>query len=260
MPQSPKNSAVAAALQAALVSAGCTLAVDGIVGPATRHAVAAVDPARQAREWQEWLAQWVCAPLRVDGVWGPRSQYAWDALIGLLNPLVWGCAPAWVGGRASHYGGPDDPNDRYLGQAYLPDPREIVPSSGGVPVSPATYYQQVPAWVREVLDPAMGSAREWPQTTDDLGRRRAAGVSYYVRGLYCALRITSPLTRLARQGRVYADVISVREPSRVVSCRVIDYGPHPRVWASIDLSPYVYRELGLEWGRDRVIWRVRVSD
>lgn len=253
MPQEIFPEAVLRSLQSAL----CVVS-DGVNLAQVRDAAQLKNPEENPRFWQSFLSDNVGAPLVVDGIWGPRSRFAWQAMLSLLDVRIWGHVPAWVGGRASYYGGPDDPNDRYLGQAYLPDPREIEPETRGLPVSPAEYYRLVPAWVHEVLSPEMENAHIWPSTTDETGKKRLAGVSYFLRGLYCALRITSPLNRFARSGKLWVTVISAREPERSVSCRVIDYGPHPRVWASIDLSPALYRELNLDWGRDRVLWKIEI--
>lgn len=261
MPTSPNIRTVAFALQGLLAQYVVPVAMDGVVGPETRRATeAAVALARTdvgvLRALQEFLQDYLCADTRPDGILGPKTSFAAEALLRLLSRGIWGGCPAWIGGFASHYGGPHDPNDRYLDQAYLPSPAFIDPSSGGRRVSPQRYFALAPEWVREVLDPKMADFSDWPTVQDEGGRSRPAGVSYFLRGHYVALRLNGRLAKKAKDGKVSVRI--TRDGRTTFIAPVIDYGPHPRMWASIDLSPKLYEALNnppCNW-QLRVMWQI----
>jgi len=109
---------------------------------------------------QALMVEYFKAPLAIDGILGPRTYYAVMCVWDLLQTTRAG-APMFVGGIATHFGGPDDAWDRYNGQAFFP------PAKSGEP--PREYYHRVPGWVREYLHPDMGCLSRWPQTTDEKG-------------------------------------------------------------------------------------------
>ena len=191
-------------------------------------------PKELAAAIQAFLAEYLKAPLAVDGIIGPRTRYALVCAWDVLQPDRIG-APMFVGGVATHFGGPDDAWDRCNGQAFFP------PAKPGEP--PREYYhRRAPDWVREYLHPDMGCLSRWPQTTDEKGVTRPAGVSYFLQGDYAALRIepNSALAASAREGRVFVEVVNAKDPSKAAVARVTDYGPAVRVSATIDLSPAVH--------------------
>lgn len=227
---------------------------------------------------QLYLNTQFSAGLTPDGLIGPRTETALRAAASLVRRGVVGSIPT-VWGRASHYGGPDDPGDYYEGQAFFPpaDPD----GSGPRPAmySPSQYYRDVvPIPLQAYLRAEMATADKWPVL-----KGRPVGVSYYLNPAtyYCAARISGPLREraLSPQGlhlTVYNPAIMEDGQVRQVRVRVIDWGPTAtwtqRLWEAagkpagvkvgdpwtfvIDLSPGAYAALGLTWGRDRVWWEV----
>ena len=246
MPKTPDLKSLAVALQAFLNNNIAPVQIDGIIGKQTREASSeAVSLAKADRTllllFQGFLQKYFCADTVPDGIFGPKTGFAADAFLSLLSPGIWGGCPAWIGGLASHYGGPHDPNDRYLDQAYLPSPRFIDPESKGRRVSPQRYFMLAPDWVRSMLNPAMADYREWPMTKNEKGQSCSAGLSYFLSGHYVALRLNGRLAKKAKEGKVRVKV--TRDGKNIFVAPVIDYGPHPKMWASIDLSPELYRTL-----------------
>jgi hypothetical protein len=216
------------------------------------------------------------AGLIEDGIPGPRTETAMRAAVSFVKRGVAGLIPhEW--GRASHYGGPDDPGDYYEGQSFFPiaDPD----GSGPRPAmySPSKYYNEiVPVSLQAYLNPAMATTQTWPVV-----RGKAVGVSYYLdpRTYYAAARVNGALAARAREGaglqlRIYNPAIIDGGEVRQVTVRVIDWGPTAVYTAAlakaagrpelvgtpwpfkIDLSPGAYAALGLRHGADRVWWEV----
>lgn len=227
---------------------------------------------------QQFLNSTFNAGLVEDGIPGPRTETAIHAAASFIKRGIIGCIPSeW--GRASKFGGKDDPGDYYEGQAFFPvaDPD----GSGPRPAmySPAKYYNEIiPADLRPYLRPEMATADKWP-----IINGKAVGVSYFLDPdtFYAAARLTGEMAARARRGEpVYLEIYNpaILEGGRVrsVRVRVIDWGPTERYTAAlakaagnpdlvgkpwpfkIDLSPGAYEALGLQWGggRDRVWWEV----
>ena len=218
------------------------------------------------------------AGLVVDGLIGVRTETAMRAAASLVRRGVSGLIQ-YEWGRASHYGGPDDPGDYYEGHSFFPvaDPD----GSGPRPAmySPRLYYNEiVPAGLRPYLRPEMATADKWPVVNG-----KAVGVSYFLdpSTFYAAARLTGEMATRARCGepvllKVYNPAIIKDGRVASVLVRVIDWGPTERYTAAlakaagdpslvgkpwpfkIDLSPGAYEALGLQWGggRDRVWWEV----
>lgn len=225
------------------------------------------------------------ARLTEDGKPGPRTETAMTAAASLVRRGVAGMIPSeW--GRASKYGGPNDPGDFYEGQAFFPqaDPD----GSGPKPAmyTPADYYSRIcPDNLRGYLNPRMATDQAWQKVNG-----RAVGVSWYLHGgpgetidgrpvFGGAVRLTSDLLRRAKAGEpIYLEVYNpaIVEDGRVLSVliRVIDWGPtatwtrrlaesvgHPewegKPWAfKIDLTNGAYDALRLTAKADWVWWRV----
>lgn len=215
------------ALQMALNHFGYGLKVDGDPGSMTRDA---------------WLWSWQNHMLAA-GQW-PRDQK------GDKDPTN-DCE--LHAGRASWYGGPNDPGDYYEGQAYLP----IADPDGGGPApaiyTPQQYYHlpQVQQF-RQYLNPAMAVATTWPMRNG-----RPVGVSFYLleSAHLLALRLRGELHRRAKAGEpIYAQVASRRDRRNWKVARVLDYGPAERLndkkWRyDVDLSRGLYQDLGLNGQR-----------
>lgn len=166
------------------------------------------------------------------------------------------------GGRASHYGGPNDPGDYYEGQAYLPiaDPDGSGPKPATM--TPAEYYAMpAVANLRCFLRPEMATTTTW--SVKGVGK---VGVSWFLNedAPYCAARLYGDLAKRARtmeglflrvtNTAVKADGVYLSEV-----CRVIDWGPaeiyNGGPWRfKIDLSPGVYRRLRLRGKWDGKRW------
>ena len=206
--------------QAALNLFGFGLAVDGKPGPMTR------DAARVA---------------------AANLPHIKDIPADVLKPTGAATERRLMGGRASHFGGPQDTADYCEGQAFLPHASRR---------TPAQYYAWVPEDVRAYLRPEMAEAKAWPMLTDWQGKRRPAGVSYYLdpNALYVALRLYGDLAARGRAGEpIMVRVMRRDDRSRSVIARVTDWGPSvtlngKRVWADVDVSPGVYAALGLSFG------------
>ena len=131
---------------------------------------------------QQFLNSTFNAGLVEDGIPGPRTETAIHAAATFIKRGIIGCIPSeW--GRASHYGGPDDPGDYYEGQSFFPiaDPD----GSGPKPAmySPSRYYNEiVPAGLRPYLRAEMATADKWPVVNG-----KAVGVSYYLNTGVCDL-------------------------------------------------------------------------
>jgi len=250
MPRSKTRQEVLAAFAAAL-KAKPTDAMPAIALLIQRLSA---DPKAYPKEFiaglQALIVEYFKAPLAIDGILGPRTYYAVMCVWDLLQTTRAG-APMFVGGIATHFGGPEDSWDRCNGQSWFPVARQGE--------SPRDYYRRVPEWVRSHLDPDMGCLSRWPQTTDEKGVRRPAGVSYFLKGDYAALRIEpkSPLGQAAREGRVWVEVVNAKDPSKVAVARVTDYGPAIRVSATIDLSPDVHARV--RGPGNAVLFRIRVD-
>jgi hypothetical protein len=216
------------------------------------------------------------AGLVEDGLIGVRTETAMRAAASLVRRGVSGLIQ-YEYGRASTYGGPDDPGDYYEGQAFFPvaDPD----GSGPKPAiySPRRYYNEiVPVPLQAYLRPEMAQDQRWPVV-----RGKAVGVSYYLdpSTYYAAARVNGALAARAREGaglrlRVYNPAIVEGGRVREVTVRVIDWGPTATYTAAlaqavgrpelvgkpwpfkIDLSPGAYAALGLRHGADRVWWEV----
>lgn len=208
------------------------------------------------------------AGLTCDGVAGRQTYDAMRCAAALVRPGILGQARELIGGRASTFGGENDINDRYLHQAYMPDPGRR---------SPAEYYawDLVAPW-RPYLRPEMAEATSWPMTTREKGVPARAGVSYYLNteAHYCAYRFSGALhlalkcldeNQYTAAPRKRAWLIlsnpAIREGGglRTVRCLVTDFGPSLDVWAQVDLSPGAYAALGLRSGADRVRWEIEVE-
>ena len=250
MPRSKSKQEVLAAFAAAL-KARPTDAMPAIALLIQRLSA---DPKAYPKEFiagvQALLVENIQAPLAVDGILGPRTHYALVALWDLLQADRTG-APMFIGGIATHFGGPDDAWDRCNGQAFFP--------AAKAGESPREYYRRVPDWVRGHLQPDMGHLTRWPQTTDEKVVTRPAGVSYFLQGDYAALRVAprSPLGEAAREGRVWVEVVNAKDPTKVAVARVTDYGPAIRVSATIDLSPDVHARV--RGPGNAVLFRIRVD-
>lgn len=216
------------------------------------------------------------AGLVEDGLIGVRTETAMRAAASLVRRGVSGLIQ-YEYGRASHYGGPDDPGDYYEGQSFFPiaDPD----GSGPRPAmySPSKYYNEiVPVSLQAYLNPAMATTQTWPVV-----RGKAVGVSWFLdpSTYYAAARVNGALAARAREGaglrlRVYNPAIVDDGRVREVTVRVIDWGPTATYTAAlaqavgrpelvgkpwpfkIDLSPGAYAALGLRHGADRVWWEV----
>jgi len=210
--------------QAALNLFGVGLAVDGKAGPMT------YDASRLVTRNLPDLADLPRDPS------GDRKSTTADARL--------------VAGRASTFGGKNDPGDYCEHQAYLPLP---------VDRTPAQYYAWVEPWVRALLVPEMADAQVWPMVRDWQGKTRRAGVSYYLdpRAPYVALRLYGELAKQGKRGEpVRVRVYSRADRSRWVDCIVSDWGPAEvldgKRWRfDVDLSPGVYEALGLQGRRGR---------
>lgn len=208
------------------------------------------------------------AGLTCDGVAGRQTYNAITCAAGLVRPGVFGDARELIGGRASTFGGPDDINDRYLHQAYMPDPGRR---------TPAQYYawDLVRPWL-PYLRPEMANHTSWPMTTREQGRPARAGVSFFLdpSSFYCAYRFTGDLHMSLKSLdknmytaapqkrawlRIYNPAIRDGDGLRMVRCLVTDFGPALSVWAQVDLSPGAYQALGLRSGADRVRWEIEVE-
>lgn len=206
--------------------------------------------------------------LTCDGIAGRQTHNTITCAAALVRPGVYGCARELIGGRASTFGGPDDINDRYLHQAYMPDPGRR---------TPAEYYawDLVQPWL-PYLRPEMADHTSWPITTREGGKPARAGVSFFLdpSAFYCAYRFTGYLHMALKSLdknmytaapqkrawlRIYNPAIRDGDGLRMVRCLVTDFGPSLDVWAQVDLSPGAYAALGLSPGADRVRWEIEVE-
>lgn len=217
------------ALQLAINPFGYGLMIDGKPGPMTMDALAWL--------WQNRLLAGNQLPLDQRGDTDPTNDHELHA------------------GRASWYGGPNDPGDYYEGQAYLP----IADPDGGGPL-PAIYtpkqYYYLPALdqFRQYLNPAMSVATTWPKRNG-----RHVGVSFFLldHAHLMAIRLRGELHRLAKAGvPIYAQVATRRDRSKYIICRVLDWGPSERLngkkWRyDVDLSKGAYADLNLNGQRGK---------
>lgn len=217
-----------------------TLTVDGDYGPKTRAAI-------------EWVQ--VITGCHVDGDIGPETAKALESITDrypiAINGRPYnhrGCVTIDCGAmpvssaRASTFGGPDDVNDRYYGQANIPDV--------DAPCDLVKY--------RKLTDDGLfrGDAlalTQWPMTTDEQVRPKKAGTSWALdpRSFYAALRMSMPAKR---KGDNCAKILVVRG-SQACVCYLTDYGPATSTQCDIDLSPGAYEYLGLSYrGSVKVFW------
>lgn len=215
------------ALQMAINHFGYGLAIDGKPGPMTKDA--------WLWSFQNHLLAGGQLPLDQKGDKDPTNDCELHA------------------GRASWYGGPNDPGDYYEGQAYLP----IADPDGGGPLpaifTPRQYYN-LPSvqQFRKYLNPAMGLTDTWPKRNG-----RHVGVSFFLldSAHLLALRLRGELHRRAKAGEpIYAQVADRRDRRNFRVARVLDWGPAERLndkkWRyDVDLSKGLYQDLGLNTKR-----------
>lgn len=230
-------------LNPVLIQCGQTpLVIDGRYGPKTRAAV-------------EWVQ--VITGVHVDGDIGPETV---QALVSLTDryPVAVGGKRLWHAGiyridsgripdpmaRCSTFGGPDDVNDRYLGQANIPDV--------DAPCDLVRYKAMTDAglWRSDAL-----MKTQWPEVTDEQGQPRRAGTSWALdpRSYYAAMRQVEARRR-GRTGDNCAKILVIRG-DKACCCYLTDYGPADRTYCDLDLSPGAYDYLGMTYrGRARVFW------